>query len=1076
MSLRSRIRDYLEQREYRPVYHGICIAVIIAAASFLLYKNFINPGMMMSSDMTWPDTLTRLQFRTFNTWYPFGSTPATSAVQWFFWIFPSSMVARLFHVSAPRYMFLLFWATFSLAGISMYSLAFSTIDKMRLKGAARYAPFVGAVFAALVYMYNPWSIHYFRPYFAYPIYALAPLLILAMVKVYKRPSARNIILLALFATIANTSHNQSWLIGLFGSYFIFYVVTNRFKKEALFGALKVVGGTAALYLLLNAIWTVPYLGAQALGKPLLPFYSPDFTEQMVKGLSTNSYMMNNLRLLSIWSWSGEQLGGGLFLQALTFSLPVLTIVSLIVVRKQARRSSMVNYLGALAIVSLLVATGTNSFMRGVYNWLVFKAPGSSTFGWILRSPERWLFFVAPFVALMLGILVARLLYARPPELIHEGRRRGLLSALRYKDEDEAAEWEGGQEPLFDYPSSERRIVDVERAIASRRFRNSAIVAVLLVIVVLVSMYPKALYFADRVFNPAKVPSDYRRFNDYLQKHKGTPRVAWMPFFPPQQFVYSWAPEKTITWFSVMTSNPSLSSVYQVMNRDSYFNWLQNLYLVGATPKVTLESKQVMLRDDIVSRLFWPFSTRYVVLDTSATGYTFHRSLVTDRSLSKAYDTRYLRAFHTDSDPGYLWAATKTIKADSFFDNLAFMQKLPAETQANLAFTNGRSFFGGEPDLSSGFGALDLESYLTTVNQNTDFEKTEEDGTPSRWVSYFKNPQASITMDETNKVSGERSLKVVNGASKELGVARVVSDELPVSPGSIYTIDTSVKYQNANWTGVSVEGLHTPTNKWIQIAQCPVVSSGTADWERFRCAFWIPPEISKIRPLLGAGWVQNGYLGRAVSWFDDVRISKVDDSLYEALVKKPKAPDVSFTRLSAEKYKVRVRGATAPFVLVQSESYDPLWVAKFEDGSVVDSIPMYATINGYRVDQTGDFEFVLEYQPQRFFQYGLVLTLMTLLFCLLFLLYAWKARPGTLKKVSATGVHAVGRGVRKGASAVRSRIEEPSGSRSPEAAKSLNTEEHEKRATVKPERGPIHGFLRRAGVRIRSFIEDPPRRR
>jgi hypothetical protein len=1063
MQFRALVKNYLEERDYRPLYHAICAAVIIAAACFLLYKNFVNPGMMMSSDMTWPDTLARLQFRTFNTWFPYGSTPATSAIQWFFWIFPSSMVARVLHVSAPRYMFLLFLGTFSLAGISMYALAFSTIRSLKLKGIAGYAPYVGSVFAGLVYMYNPWSLHYFRPYFAYPIYALTPLLFLAMVKTYRSPSVRNIILLALLATIANTSHNQTWLIGLFGAYFIFFVISNRFGRDALKRSLKVVLGTAGLYLLLNAIWTVPFLGAVALGKPLLPFYSPGWTEAMLQGLSSNSYMMNNLRLLSIWSWNIDVLGGGQFLQALTFGLPVLTIVSLILVRKEARKNSTINFWAVLAIITLLLATGTSSVLRGFYNWLVFRAPGAATFGWLLRSPERWLFFVAPFIALMLGILVARLLPARPTEATSEAGLRRIARMLRYSDEEEKPDRGKTEDKLFEYPTTEGRIVGVERSIASRRYRNSTIIAVLLVILVLVSMYPKALDFANRVFSPADVPKDYQQFTDYLSTKPGTPRVAWLPFFPPQQFRYAWAPIKTITWFSVMTSNPSLSSINEVMNRQSYFNWLQSLYLkVGGTQQnVTLENKPVMMKTDIMSRLFAPFSTSYVVHDASALGYDFGNSFATDTSLNKAFTTSFLKTYRTDGNPGYVWAATQTLKAVSFYDNLAFVQRLSPEAQDNLAYTDGNSYFGASPDVSAHNGAVKLTDYLKTVNLNPGFEQVEDNGMPRQWVEFFKNPHAQITTDRSTKTQGKRSLRIENRTSKTMGVARVVSDELPVQPGGIYTIDTSVKYQNVNWTNVSVEGYNSRLNKWIQIAQCPVIGSGDSDWQSYHCAFWIPEEITKIRPLLGGGWVRNAYFGNAISWFDDVRISRVDDSLYNVLSERPEAPKITFKKVTAEKYKVSVRGANAPFVLVQSESYDPLWVAKFSDGARVDSIPMYATINGYRINRTGNFDLVLEYQPQQFWMYGLALTILTLLLCLAYLIYVWRAKPGTLKNGAGRVARAVaGTGSRIGGS-VRARIKQPPG---------RGTKKAGKRADA-ARAGP----LRRAVGKARSLIERPPKR-
>lgn len=1042
------IKQYLEERDYRPLYHLVCAAAIVAAACFLFQKNFTQPGMMMAPDMTWPDSLARLQYRTVNTWYPYGSTPASSAVQWFFWIYPSSMVARVLHLSAARYMFLLFLFTFSLAGISMYTLAYRTARELKLRNAAGYAPYVGAVFAGLVYMYNPWAIHYFRPYFAFPIYALMPLLFIAMVNTYRSPGARNIVLLALFATIANTSHNQTWLAGLFGAYFLFFLLKQRFTLRSVKTALKVGGGVAVLYLFLNAIWTLPYLGAASLGKPLLPFYSPDLTRAMLDGLSNNTHMMNNLRLLSIWSWNLDILGGGQFLQALTFSLPVLTVLSLILLRKEARRNSTINFWGALAVVALALATGTNTVLGGLYDWLVFKAPGSSTFGWLLRSPERFLFFAAPFVALMLGLLVYRLLPARPLREGGAGRIESIVSTLKFN----GAGTDGGGAPapdgLFDYPTTEERLLRVERAMAARRFRNLTVAAVLVIVTVLMSMYPKALSFSRNTFNPANVPTDYRRFNDFLSRHGGEPRVAWLPFFPPQQFKYAWAPEKTITWFSVMTSNPSLSSVREVMNYYSYFNWLQSLFVRGGKQRVTLENRHLMLKNDIMSRLFTPFSARYLVHDTSALGYDFGNAFSADTSLKKAYETRYLRVYETDSDPGYVWPAVKTVQAKSFYDNLALIQKLPGPMQDNLAFTDGRSFFGAPAVLSPEYGAINIEDHLTTVNLNPGFEEPGADGMPAQWAAYGKHPHAAFRADTTEKAAGKRSLRIENRSQKTMDVAVAISDELPVEPHTVYTVDTTVKYRNANWTNVSIDGYDSEAGKWIRIAQCPVISSGDSDWQKYRCAFLVPPRISKIRPVAAGGWVRDASSGNSVSWFDNIRISRVEESLYLAIMQRPpEAPRVTFKKINAEKYRVRVRGATSPFVLVQSESFDELWVARFSDGRTAEPIPMYATTNGYPINRTGDFDLVLEYRPQRFFQYGLAITALTLFACALILLYCWKVRPGTAKGIAYNCL-----------SAARSWVDRPPKGGAGSRGRTI--------------RRWAHAF-RRGGSRVRAFVQGPP---
>jgi hypothetical protein len=978
---------YLSEKEYRPIYHGLCVLAIIAAACFLFFRNFNHHGMLMATDMTWPDTYSRLQFKVVNTWFPYGSTPGTGMIQWFFWIYPSSMLARLLHISISRYMLSMFIGTFSLAGISMYALAFNTISKMKLRNLATYSPYMGAVFAGIVYMYNPWSIHYLRPYFAYPIYALMPLLFMAMVKTFDSPSARNIILFALFVTIANTSYNLTWLFGLIGSYLIFYLVTRRLRRDSLLSSAKVIFGTASVYLVVNALWVVPYLGAIAQGKPMLPFYSPQLTDTMLNGLSANNSLMNNLRLLSVWSWSIFKLPGSTYLQVLTFAIPILVLVSLIVVRREIRGNGTVIYWALVGTVALVTATGTSSFLRGFYDWLVFRAPGSGSLGWILRVPERFLFFVAPFFALMLGILVSRLLVKRPSGPTGAPTRHGIANYFHYTDEihTDGRSQTQGQSP-------EEKIALFEYAARNRNYRTYLALSALVIGIVLVSMYPKALDFAQKVYNPANVPADYQKVNDFLSKKSAEPRVAWIPFYPPENFVYSWAPEKRISWYSIMTSKPGINSIHEVMNNDSYFNWLEGLFQKGVfPPKVSIQNPQLMISNDIMSRLYIPFSAKYIIKDNSVQGFDFGNRYSTDKSLEPDYHTRFLQLYKTDFDPGYLWAATRTLNARSFFDNLAIFQRLPGEGYKNLGFSDGPSFFGGAKKVDKNFGAVDLGPYLQQINTNGGFEIRYADGQFPYWSESFRNPSSTIKEDDRVKAEGKRSLRLENTARGTFQIASVFGNGIPVAQESICAIETRVKTRNSNWSQVVVEGYQKKTKKWIQLALVPTFQSGDTGWQQYYCSFKLPPGITQVRPRLGAGWVKNKWKGPAVSWFDGIKIYTVNDAILNDLMLKPAAPQITFTKINAEKYKVSVRGATAPFVLVQSESFDSLWSVKFKDGKRAYPVPMYSTINGFPIDKTGNFDLVLEYTPQKWFIYGLIVTLVSLLALSLYLLFKWRPK-------------------------------------------------------------------------------------
>ena len=83
--------------------------------------------------------------------------------------------------------------------------------------------------------------------------------------------------------------------------------------------------------------------------------------------------------------------------------------------------------------------------------------------------------------------------------------------------------------------------------------------------------------------------------------------------------------------------------------------------------------------------------------------------------------------------------------------------------------------------------------------------------------------------------------------------------------------------------------------------------------------------------------------------------------------------VSSTRTSPTSYELSVLAAN-PFLLVVSESYDPLWAAVVNGREEYPSIPVNGVINGYWIQETGSLEVKVEYKAQRAFTRGGVLSL------------------------------------------------------------------------------------------------------
>jgi hypothetical protein len=421
-NLPDRISRAVVAREFRPLAHGLAVIVIVGAVCLFFYQNFIHRGVLMHVDMTWALSLSRINEIYRHTWLQYGSGFGTFYVMSALWEYPLLLIAQLLHLSTASYLLTMFIGTVSLAGISMYVLAYRTICSFKLTDTWKYAPFIGALAAGLIYMFNPWSLGHLWPYYMYPAYALLPLTFLAMIAAFKSPSLKNIVVLALLVAFStNAPINVVWLWFMIAGYTIYFLVIKGFRAKTARVALKVAGGSLAIWVAIAAVWMLPYLSTVFSGNAPIPSYSVD--QSMLNGLSINNSMLNNLRLTAGWAFPVKVDPTNVIATFLTLALPMLAVLGLIVLKKQVRRDGNVMYMALLALASLALATGTSFFLKSFYSYFALK---SAALGWLIRVPDRWLVFVPMLYAGVIGALFSSLLKRRTerPAVPDDGERGG----------------------------------------------------------------------------------------------------------------------------------------------------------------------------------------------------------------------------------------------------------------------------------------------------------------------------------------------------------------------------------------------------------------------------------------------------------------------------------------------------------------------------------------------------------------------------------------------------------------------------------------------------------------------------
>jgi hypothetical protein len=542
---------------------------------------------------------------------------------------------------------------------------------------------------------------------------------------------------------------------------------------------------------------------------------------------------------------------------------------------------------------------------------------------------------------------------------------------------------------------QRKLGGFETLLSNLRFRAAIFLAIFIFAAILLSFYPRVLFYANYVFNPTKIPEDYQSVNRYIAKNGGDARIMWVPFIDTAHMYYAWAQEKRLSPFNVWSSNASLNNMQEAYNPDRYFAWLANLFQEDQPSTVQIAEKDLMLQDNIASKLFIPFAARYMVFDSSIKDYKFEGYFDRDRSLKKIFQTPILTVYKPDYNADLIRVANKTVKANTFFDNLAISQKFPIELQGRIAFVNKKPITASFSSVSKKYGLLDINDYLEPVTQNTGFELGNvQDLYSFSWALVGKPPNIRLSKDATTRASGQFSLRVTNTSDNENDIGWVKSYEIPVRPGQIYTFEASVKAHNADLTHAAVEGYSQEKGEWIELVQCPTVDGVMPSWHHYQCSFLVPEGISAIRPALAAGLVKQELEGPAISWFDDVKISRIEEPFYADLIAPFPAPKVIFKKINGEKYLVHVKNASKPFVLVFGEAFDPFWVARTEEGRKIQPAPLYSTINGFQIDERGTFDLTIEFEPQGWYLNGRVISVVVIITCILFIVIDWLLRERT----------------------------------------------------------------------------------
>lgn len=198
---------------------------------------------------------------------------------------------------------------------------------------------------------------------------------------------------------------------------------------------------------------------------------------------------------------------------------------------------------------------------------------------------------------------------------------------------------------------------------------------------------------------------------------------------------------------------------------------------------------------------------------------------------------------------------------------------------------------------------------------------------------------------------------------------VYSSEITSTSTTTLTIPREGRYMLAArvTTGPSYGKLYFQIGDDVYSIQC---NSSTSQFE------W-----HEVGPFhLTVGNVSINLSGVGVVELDEVllySLSSEEDSLSLSELFNSSSPNVSinYKKVNPCTYKVNIN-ASDPFILIFSESYNPLWTA-FSSGEEFSSTSAYSLVNSFYINKTGEFDIILYFKGQTYADIGLKTCLSTI---------------------------------------------------------------------------------------------------
>jgi hypothetical protein len=124
------------------------------------------------------------------------------------------------------------------------------------------------------------------------------------------------------------------------------------------------------------------------------------------------------------------------------------------------------------------------------------------------------------------------------------------------------------------------------------------------------------------------------------------------------------------------------------------------------------------------------------------------------------------------------------------------------------------------------------------------------------------------------VDGQSSLEVTTNCNASDSWSWISSDNVSLVPRTVYKFSTNIKVSNGAKSRVEILGFNEMNESWQEICSLPSGLDGTQNWTSHEFLWQNSQNLTQIKVILNAGWVNDPSIGNATTFFDGINITPV----------------------------------------------------------------------------------------------------------------------------------------------------------------------------------------------------------